>query len=265
MLNNVFTKTIYDKRWFLLAWCIGLALMAFVTMAFFPYFKNAGFDQVINGLPKSLQGFLGQAASYKTVPGYVDEQIFAMRMPMLTLIMVIVLYIGIGVGDENRGTLETLLSQPVSRQQVYWQRFWAGCLITGLACLAIGLGVWLSFPTIHGSMSISRLLQACLACWLLTMVFGALTYAVGAISGKRSLTIGLASIVAFASYLVSSMAPAVHKLAAAQKFTVFYYYDKPTVALHGLRTTNLAVMVVTILVLASAGALVFQHRDLQRD
>jgi low temperature requirement protein LtrA len=77
MFSNVFRKTVYEKRWTMLAWSIGLFFMALLTMSFYPFFKNSGFDQVIANAPKSLQGLLGQAADYKSVPGYVDQQIFA--------------------------------------------------------------------------------------------------------------------------------------------------------------------------------------------
>ncbi|MEI7683247.1 MAG: ABC transporter permease subunit [Candidatus Saccharibacteria bacterium] len=265
MLNNVFRKTLYEKRWMTLAWAAGFFAMTILTMSFYPYFKNAGFGDLFANAPKSIQNIIGAAADYKTVTGYVDQQIFAMRMPMLTIIMSISLFFSIGVGDEDRGILETLLAQTVSRSKVYWQKFLAGALLLGLAHLAIIAGVMASYPIVHGSVAFDRLLMATFACWLLSLVFGTIAYMAGAITGKRGLTIGTASGLAFGSYLISSLAPAVDKLASAVKFTPFYYYNTPAVGQHGLKLTNVLVLVISIFVLCVAGLLVFRRRDLVRD
>lgn len=265
MFNSIFYKTLYEKRWFTLGWIVGLVAMAVLTMIFYPYFANAGFDEVINSAPKSVQGLLGDAAAYKTVQGYVDAQIFALRMPMLTLIMSITLFVGLSAGDEDRGTLETLLAQPVSRAKVFWQKFAAGAAICALACVAIFVGVVVSFLFIDGSMSLIRLAEACIGCWLITMVFAALAYAVGAITGKRGPTIAIASTVAFASYLITSLAPAVSKLDFAQRFSAFYYYNSPSITANGLALNNVAIMGVAILVLTIGSLLIFKNRDLVRD
>ena len=265
MLNTITRKTIYEKRWTVVAWAFGLFSMTFFTMIFYPYLKNSGFDQVIANVPKSLQNLLGDSSNYKTVVGYVDQQIFAMRLPLMSIIMTITIFVGIGVGDEDRGTLETLLALPIARTKVFWQKFAAGAALTGLASIGIFFGVIASFPLIHGSMSYLNVAEATFGCWLVSLAFGALAYALGAGTGKRGLTIGLTSGVAFVSYMISSLAPAVDKLSFAQKFTPFYYYNVPGIAQHGLKFSNLAVLVGSMLLLLLVSLVFFRNRDLVRD
>lgn len=265
MFNSIFSKTLYERRWFLVAWILAIFGMTLLTMAFYPFFKNSGFDEVIANAPKSLQGVLGQAANYKTVSGYVDQQIFALRLPLLTIIMGVVLFIGIGVGDEDRGTLENLLAQPVSRSQVFWQKFAAGSLILALGCLCIFFAVIASFPLINGSMNLVNLAAACFGCWLISMVFGGLAYAFGMATGKRALTVGVASGLAFFTYLISSLAPAVDKLKDAVKFTPFYYYNTPGIALDGLRWRNVGLLLGIVLAMVITAVVIFKQRDLVRD
>jgi ABC-2 type transport system permease protein len=265
MLNNIFRKTVYEKRWMILAWALGLFSMTFFTMIFYPYLKNSGFEEVVANAPKSLQNLLGDASNYKTVVGYVDQQIFALRLPMMSMIMAIIVFVGIGVGDEDRGTLETLLALPVSRTKAFWQKFAAGAALTGLASVGIFIAVVASFPIIHGSMNYWNLAQATFGCWLISLVFGSLAYALGAASGKRGLTIGVTSGLAFISYMVSSLAPAVDKLSVAQKFTPFYYYNVPGIAQHGLKASNLLVLGGGIAAMLLVSLLFFRNRDLVRD
>jgi ABC-2 type transport system permease protein len=265
MLKNIFRKTIYERRLTALAWAAGLFAMTLLTMSFYPYLKNSGFDTVVANAPKELQAALGTAANYKTVPGYVDQQIFALRLPLMTIIMSITMFAGIGVGDEDRGTLETLLSLPVSRLKVFWQKFAGTAVLTGLASIGIMLGVLVSFPIIHGSMGLYNLLTATVACWLIGLVFGTITYALGASTGKRGLTIGLTSGLAFGAFMISSLAPAVDKLSTVQKFTPFYYYNVPSIALNGIKFTNMLVLLAGMAVLLLISAAIFKNRDLIRD
>jgi ABC-2 type transport system permease protein len=265
MFKNVLTKTLYEKRWMLLAWSLGMFAMTLFTMIFYPYLKNSGFDEIARTAPKSLQKLLGDSLAYKTVPGYVGQQIFALRMPLMAIIMAVAVFSSASAGDENRGTLETLLAQPIARGQVFWQRFIAGTLLVGVACATIALAVLVSFPIIHGSMSLGRLAEATFGCWLISMVFGAITYAVGAATGRKGLTIGFASGLAFMSYLVSSLAPAVDKLDFAQKITPFYYYNTPVIADQGLQAKNVLLLLAVIAVTIMAGYSVFVRRDLVRE
>jgi ABC-2 type transport system permease protein len=265
MLKNIYTKTFYERRWFLVAWAVGLFSMTLLTMIFFPYLKDSGFDEIAKSAPKSLQGLLGDTSSYATLPGYVGQQIFALRLPAMTIIMAIALFTGLSAGDENKGTQETLLAQPVSRRQVFWHKFGAGAVIMLLANIVIIFAVVTSFPVVKDSMSVVRLAEAALGCWLLTMVLGALTYGLGAATGKRGVTIGASSAVAFGSYLLTSLAPAVSNLDTAQKASVFYYYNTPSIADHGIRLGNVAVLGAIVAVALVIGLAAFVRRDLSRE
>lgn len=265
MFSNVLVKTMYEKRWTLFAWSVALFAMTLLTMSFYPYFKNSGFEQIVSQAPKSLQGVLGQAANYKSVPGYVDQQIFALRMPLLTIIMAVTLFVGVGVADEDKGTLETLLAQPVTRSSVFWQKYAAGAILLAIAHLFIILGVMASYPFIHGSMNSINLLAATFGCWLLTMAFATVTYAFGAATGKRGLTIGIASALAFFGYLISSLAPAVEKLSRLQKLTPFYYYNTPPIGMNGLRLAHVGLFVGFCALLCLVSMVIFRNRDLIRD
>lgn len=265
MFKNVLYKTLYEKRWFTLGWIIGLIAMALLTMVFFPYFANSGFDQAFANAPQAVQNLIGDSAAYKTVQGYVDAQIFSLRMPMLTLIMSITLFVGLSAGDEDRGTLETLLAQPVSRLRVFSQKLGAGAIVCALGCVGIFAGVWASFIFINGSMSLTRLAAACFGCWVITMLFGALAYAIGMATGSRGATIAIASSVAFLTYLITSLAPAVSILNTAQKFSPFYYYNTPSITTHGIDWSNIGILVAMALVLLVGSLLIFKNRDLVRD
>jgi ABC-2 type transport system permease protein len=156
-------------------------------------------------------------------------------------------------------------SKFLPRTSVYLQKFMAGAALIALASIGIIFGVIASFPFIHGSVAFDKLLMATFGCWLLSLLFGTLAYAAGAITGKRGVTIAISSVVAFGTYLISSMAPAVDKLASAVKLTPFYYYNTPSIAVHGLKWSHLLVLGGTIAIMGLVGLVVFKNRDLVQD
>lgn len=262
MSGTIFKKTLYEKRWMIILWSIGVAVMALLMMAFYHSFSSGGFDEALKNLPKSVQGLVGNITSLKTVGGYVSQEVFALRIPLLTLIMGIMLFTGLLAGDEGEGTLQTLLAQPVSRLRVFTEKLLAGLIISLTICSAAIIGVLLGLLLIHEHMSLVRLVQSVLGVWLLTALFGVLGFALGAITGKRGLAGSVTGLVTFSSYLLTSFAGSVSSITSIEKLSPFHYYNKPSITEYGLKGSNVLTMVMAIAILSIAAAIVFKKRDI---
>ncbi|GAC1387392.1 MAG: hypothetical protein NVS1B7_1360 [Candidatus Saccharimonadales bacterium] len=262
MFKSILTKTIYEKRWLLLFWSIGVCAMALLMTSFYHSFHAGGFEQALQSVPKQLQGLVGNLASLKTVGGYVAQEVFAQRIPLLTLIMSIILFTSLLAGDENEGTLQTLLAQPVTRRQVYLEKFIAGLVISLIVCSAAIAGVYCGLVLIHEHMSVLRLVQATIGEWLLTVLFGSIAFAVGAITGKRGLAGALTGLVTFGSFVLTSFASSVSSITMIEKFSPFHYYNHPATAEYGLQGSNILVMVFIITVFLVIALFIFQKRNI---
>lgn len=200
MFKNIFTKTLHEKRWTMIFWSIGVIAMCLLMMGFYHSFTDLA--DAFKNLPKSFQNLIGDTAALKTVPGYVAQQVFALRIPLLTLIMGIILFTALLAGDEGDGTLQTLLAQPVSRRRVYIEKLLAGMVIGLVICCAAIIGIMLGLLMIHEQMSFLRLVQAVMGVWLLTLLFGSIGFALGAITGKRGLAGSVTGLFTFAISLL---------------------------------------------------------------
>ncbi len=262
MFSSVFSKTLYEKRWSLLGWSAGLLAMTILTMVFYPNFKQTGFEDVFKSLPESLRPLVGSVESYKTVQGYIGQQIYGLKIPIFLVVMGMVLFVGIGVDDEDKGTLQTLLAQPISRTSTYLQKALAGLCLLLAATLVIALSILLSLLLIHESYSFTRLAAATLDCFLMITAFGSLTFGVGLGFGKKSLAIGAASAYAFFCFITTSLAPAVEKLRPIEKLSVFYYYNNPNPAVVALNWAHLLFLIIFSSVFFAGGLFLFRRRDL---
>ncbi len=262
MFSSIFLKTIYEKRWFIIGWSLGAAAMAMLTFAFYPSFKQGGFDEVFKNIPKSLQSLVGDPSSYKTVQGFIGQEIFALRIPMVTLVMAIVLFTGLLAGDEDKGTLQTLLAQPVSRRRVLSEKYLAGATMSFVVCAATSFGILLIVPFIHEHVVTVRLAQATVGVWLLTLLFGTVGFAVGAITGKRGLAGGVAGLVTFGSYLITSLVANVNGLKPIEKISPFHYYNNPLIARFGIARHDVLILGLPTLILFIVSWLIFSRRDI---
>lgn len=263
MFSSIFTKTLYEKRWSLLGWAIGLLAMTIMTMIFYPNFKHAEFEAMFKSMPESLKPLVGSAESFKTIPGYIAQQVYGPQIPIFLIVMGIMLFIGIGIGDEDRGTLQTLLVQPVSRTKVYWQKALAGATLIMLATLAIAVGVLVSLIFIHETYSLSRLIAVTLSTFLMVMAFSSVAFGIGLGLGKKSLAISISSGYAFFCLIITSLAPAVEKLRPTEKLSIFYYFNNPNFAVAAVNWTHVLVLAGFSAAFLIGGSILFRQRDLQ--
>lgn len=262
MFKSVLGKTLYEKRWSTLFWVIGLAAAAALTMAFYPSFSQKGIDQIIGSVPDSLKSLIGSAASFKTVPGYLAQQIYGPNLLIVIIAMSVIVFISLTTNDEERGTLQTLLTLPVSRQRVLVSKLAAGLIMVGLGCAAMTVGALIGLAAIHEAAPLGHMLVATLACWLLCCCYGLVAFALAMATGWRGLTIGVASAYAFASFLVTSLAPAAAKLKPIDAFSLLHYYNAHPVLLEGVHWGSLGVLAAVAAVLIGVCLPLFMRRDI---
>jgi ABC-2 type transport system permease protein len=261
MLNSIFLKTLFEKRWSTLIWVIAVTAFCVLVVVLFPTFKDS-FGEALKDTPESLKSLLGEATDYQNINGYVDIQVIN-QMVFLTLIMGIILGTSLLGGEESNGRLQTLLAQPVSRSRIYWHKLSAMTVIILIVSLGILIG------TIIGSFLIGeadnlrllRLLQATLMTWLVTLVFGCLAYSVGAITGKKGMSGIVAGFLAFVTFMVTTLAGTATVLKTVNYASPFKYFNTPSVMKTGLDTFNIFVLLGILMVLSLIGWFWFTRRD----
>src|SRR3990167_9610802 len=190
MLRSIFAKTLYEKRWAMLWWSLAMVVTTVLIVVLFPTFKDS-FGQSLQNVPESMKSILGEAADYQKIEGFIELQVL-MQMVFFTIIYAVILGTGLIAGEENQGTLETLLTNPVNRTRVYFEKFAASAVILAVVSFSMFFAIWLGAEMIGESINLWRLFQATFMMWLLTMVFDVLGFALGAITGRRGVSGGVA-------------------------------------------------------------------------
>ena len=260
--RGVITKTLYDRRWFLVGWFLGFAFLSWFVGVFYTTFGSSEIiNQQFQTLPPALKSIAGLSGNFNTVPGYFGSQIFGKTMPMIAAVLGIMLGISLAT-EEEEGTLQTLLAAPISRTRVYVSKWIAPVLIFALLMVGLCIGLGISLWQQSLSLDAWRVAQATANVWLFLVFFISLTYAVAAIFGKKSIAIAVSSILAVSGYFLNAMAAGVEALKPYDKLSVYYYYGSENVLVKGLNYTHIGILAAASVLLLVIGGVIFARRNI---
>ncbi len=264
MLRNIFLKTFYEHRRGLLWWVIGLAAYAAMIVGFYPSVNQMpDINQMLEMAPKELMAaFVGELTDMTSPTGYLNSQIFFFLGPLLLIIFALGQGSAALAGEEERGTLDLLLANPVSRARVVAEKLAALVTMTLILAAALWAGLALGAPLVEMEIATGRLIEATLGITLLALVFGVLAMALGALTGNRGLSVGVTSALAVGTYLVNALSAAIKDLEPYRILSPFYYATGADPLANGLNWGHVAVLVGLILVFAAGAIVAFERRDL---
>ncbi|MET0979833.1 MAG: ABC transporter permease subunit [Candidatus Saccharimonadales bacterium] len=261
---NVFTKTLYDKRAFIFGWSLGLIVLSFMMMAFYPAFhQDSGIDELVKNLPAAFQGLVGDLNNLKALSTYIGSQLFDVRIPIFVSILTIILAVSLTVTEEEKGQLRTLTALPLSRTHILFSKWLAIVVICLLAAFATAIGIEVGLVAIGETLDWMVVLRLCAMMWLLSVTLATVIFGIGLATGKRGLTMGFAVIVAIGSFILTTFARSVEWLQPYEILSIFHYFPAATVARDAIATGDVLVYLVIIAVFLVIGAVGFRQRDIR--
>lgn len=260
--STVYAKALFDQRRGLLGWSIGVAATTALFVLIYPMVRGMeGIEGFLEQYPDAF-GELFDIAEITTGPGFLNAEFFSLLGPALFLIY------GIGrgaravAGEEEVGTLEVLLSTPISRTRMLAEK--ALAVLTGVAVL--GLALWVTLvvtgPLVDLGLGVGRAAAAAGSLTLLGGEFALLSLAVGAVTGRRGPAIAVAGAAAVASYLLFALGALVDELEPWQILSPFQHAMGTDPILNGLSGGYTVAMVAVGLLAIMASAPLLERRDI---
>lgn len=264
MLRNITLKSLRDIRRSFAWWAVGLiGFVALIVSVYPTVHSNPSLEKLSQDYPEALQSFLafGGAVDYSSAAGYLGIELFSLMVPLLLLVAAIGTGAGTIAGEEERGTLELLLANPVSRTKVVLEKTVALVAeIAGLG-LVLWLALWVGALLTNMDISAGHLAAATLSAVLLALAYGAIAILLGAATGRRTVAIGLTAAAAVAAYLVNGLAPLVDALDVVQKLSPFYHYAVGDPLRQGVSFVHMGVLVGIAVVATALAPWFFSRRD----
>lgn len=199
------------ERWKGLAgWATGLVLLVTVQVSVYPTVRDSREDwsDVTDQFPEAFRKIF-RMEDYTSPAGYLSTELFSFMVPLIFVGLACTWAARAGAEEEENGTADILLSLPVSRASVLLTRL-AGVLVTLLGMSVVTIAA-LMIGTRAVSMGIGTagLAAASCACAVLGLVFGGVSVAAAAWTGRRGVGLGAGLGLAIALFVTYSLAPLV--------------------------------------------------------
>jgi ABC-2 type transport system permease protein len=264
-MKNIFLKTLYEKRWFAIGWSGGFVMFAALMVLFYPAMHMDGaIDALLVNMPSAFQGLVGNLSDLKEFSTYLASQLFDIRLPLIAGIMAIILGQSLSTAEEERGELRTLLSLPISRTRLLFEKWLALVVITGIAVAGLYAGIVVTIPFVEGAtIDTYDLLSLLATTWLLMVTYGTIAFGVGSITGQKAAANTISILAIIGSFILSTFGQAVDWLEGYERLSLIHYFPATEIVKHGISWPNVAVLGGVTAVLLVVATVVFRTRDIK--
>lgn len=255
---SVFKKSFRDSRMSTLWLSIGLILYALMVIGMYPSIVQdqemvANMQDMMDSYPDSIKGFFEGMDDFTEPVNWMHVQ-FTLWMTLILGAIVIWQAFASVTNAERDGTLDVMLSLPISRREMLIGKLAATlaqqvvvitvCYITLLLCTF----VWKEFDIPPFDLAVGVYVA-----FVPLIVLTGLAYALAAIvpSSKRWAGV-VAYLFFYGSYLVHSLAGASESTANLRPYLIFDYYKVPDLVENGLSAGVIVVILIGVVLCAGA-------------
>ena len=261
-LRDVFTKSLYDRRHGIVWWSLAIGLLTLSVLSAWPSVRDE-YQRLVANYPPALPAFFGiERNGLDTAAGYLQAELFSLLVPLSLIAYMIAAGSAATAGEEEAGTLDLLLAQPVSRRRVLVEKYAAACASLAVITVAFVV-VLIAFTRVFDiHVAVLHLVAGCVSAYVLATLFGGVALFAGCATGHRALAAGVAAAAAIAAYLLSSLATLVEGLRRFRPVSPFWWYSGHEPLRRGLEPLHVALLCAVTIVFVVASAVVFERRDL---
>jgi ABC-2 type transport system permease protein len=259
--------TIKERKWSVIIYSAASILLLFLYVALYPSLQSqsAQLSVVMKTLPANLLKALGTAPSQLsnfTLEALLASKQFSAVFQFLAAILAISIAGSDIAGEIEKGTIEFLLSQPISRLKLYFSRFLAGVILLTIFVAASTLAVIPLAAAFHVAYVASAYCKLFLMAWLFTIAFYAIAYCLSAIFSSKGRVSGISAGIVTVMYLIFIIAALKDSLDKLKYFSFFHYFAPDILTSGTIDKLGVWIFIATIIVFVSIGAMVFNRRDI---
>jgi ABC-2 type transport system permease protein len=261
VFRSIYLKSLRDYRVPILGWGLGLgALLATVLIAIPTVFATPAAKAAVVSLGSSY-AWIAEPIKIDTAGGYATWKYG------ITILVVVIwpLLAGTGMlrGEEERGSLDVLLSAPRGRVRVALEKLaalWTALLAFGVV---VGLLAFAGGAKLNGEITLGATLAFGLNLALICAVFGSIALFVSQFTQERRTASGLTAAILLAAIVVDMVHRVVPNTVWLSRLSPVYYYNlsKPLVPGYGVNPGAMALLLALTAIFAAAAIWLFARRD----
>jgi len=229
----VFLRAIKDRRLITLIYILGIVAFLWMYVGLFPAMKDqsASMEALIKNYPESfLKAFNFDIKNFTTLEGFISTEQFSFVWPIIIMFMTIGFAGGAFAGEIEKGTIEIILAQPISRAKIFWSRYLAGLLLLAIFTAA---SIYATIP-LAKVYNLTYIGENYSTMFVLALLFSSAAYSLAMFfssifsdKGKVFFITGSIFVVMYVLNILSAIKDNLNDL----KYFSFFYYFNPAKAL----------------------------------
>ncbi|MCK5222706.1 MAG: ABC transporter permease subunit [Candidatus Aminicenantes bacterium] len=263
MFNNIFLKTLKDQLSSIFWWSSGFIFLSIYLAYFFPFIsENAGIFEMIDSLPPFIKNLFVDIEFVATPAGFFNLQPFSYFAPIMILFYSVSKGVGVVAGENENGTLDLLLSKPVSRTRILVHKTLSISLALAIIHIFFLAGMILGLILFKINLNIINLAAAIISLYILSLSFLTISVAAGIFFLNKKKAIGFVSGFALISFIINAYSPALRSFQTARIFSPFYYNSGNSPIINGLDINLILVQIFIMVSFFVFSLMLFNKRDL---
>ena len=262
MGGRIYLKTLRDLREQILAWCLGLALLAAANVLLYPSFKDMqGMVTLLENMPPVFKAMMGDVQAVTRLEGFLRPKLLD-PLPLLLAIFVVSQGAGALAGEVEHKSVDLLLARPIRRWRVVLEKYLAIATATAILCGVLAASLVLCTFCVDVEIDAVKLVPASLNALPLTWLFAALGLLGSSLARRpRHASLAAGGIVV-ASYVFETLQLMSPALAGWRALSLFAHHKAgyPLSGDPAVGSILLLLGIAALLVAAAAAA--WERRDL---
>lgn len=261
---KILLQSLKVQRKSFIFWGIGLLLLIAMYVALYPSIRDSAkaMNEFLQNMPEVFRKAFVGMEDYTSPAGYINTEVFAFMMPILFLFFSIGFGSGAIAGEEEKGTLDIILANPIKRWRIVLEKFGAMLVSLFILSILVVLCLLIATPMVDIHIGITKILAITLNLMLLALNFGTLSLFIGSIFGSQSLAIGVSTAIAVLSFFINTFASVSKFVENFQKFSPFYHYTANNPLVNGFNWGSIIFFVCVAIALLILSVAAFEKRDL---
>lgn len=262
---NIALRALKDKKIFLLSFILGGVGMAWMYAALFPTIgkMSESYSEILKSFPEAfLEAFGISETGFAGFESYMSTEHFSFVWPILIIILIIS-FAGSSLSREiEKGTMEILLSLPVSRLKIFFGKYLAG--LSGLIIFTLFsvLSIIPLAQAYHIEYATDRYFTMSLLGFLFGMAVFSISMLISAIFSDRSKVSIIMGGGLLGMYVIKIISILNDKLDKLKYLSFFYYYDAPKALVNNSISPETFIVFISVAIIATTlAAYWFSRRD----
>ena len=215
----LFIKSLRDHARGVLGWTLGIVAIVVIQLSVYPTIRDssAGWSSVTESFPEAFKEIF-RMTDYTSEAGYLATELLTFVVPFIFIGMGCSWGARVATEDEEKGAADIALGLPISRASYLVTRMASSLAILVTAGTSFFISLAIGARLLDMSISLARFAIAALCLTLLAVIMLGIATALGALTGRRSVALGVSMAIAIALFITYSLAPLVDVLDSTTPF-----------------------------------------------